>query len=170
MAEANKPAQADSELGLMHDGHLSALAVQLLADLQLDGLPLELAEHAEHCADCSERVAEFALRALEVDQSIALQAEPQLALAHASERSLPWLPLSLGIAVATLASLPALGQWPARVGHWRLFLNGLERMVQPIWVALTSSTALFAATCAAVVLCFLVLVPLRRLSAGEVNG
>ena len=112
MAEANKPEHADSDLGLMHDGHLSALAVQLL----------------------------------------------------------PWLPLSLGLLVATLASLPVLGQWAARVGHWRLFWNGLERMVQPVWAALTSPTALFVATGSALVLCLLVLVPLQRLSAGEVNG
>ena len=169
MAEANNPEPSDSELGLMHDGHLSPLALQLLADLQLDGLPPGLAEHAENCADCSERLADFALRALELDQTFALQAEPQLALVRVSERSLPWLPLCLGLLVATLASLPALGQWVARVGHWRLFWNGLERMVQPVWAALTSPTALFVATGSALVLCLLVLVPLQRLSAGEAN-
>ena len=150
--------------------------LQRFVDLETADVDPRTIAHAETCPVCSERIAEAALATLRVHELVlsaaALADEVPDAAPVAARTSAPSpaLPLLIAVLVAALASMPLATDWVSRTAHFRLLWEASVRMFEPLWAAVLSPGVHVAATAAAVVLCFIIVLPLARQSQLEVKS
>lgn len=89
---------------MIPDQHLTELEATAIADGE--AAPAPALQHVAGCASCSERVADLALRSIDVHHALVeLHATPKVV---AVRRSSATIPLVLGVLVAVAASIPLL--------------------------------------------------------------
>ncbi len=117
-------------------GHLSDAGVEAMADGQ--PVSAESGAHAEACETCSQRIADAALRAVDLHVAIrALAEQPAEAprKVEAPARIKPRSPapyIAVALLVALIATLPTLGELPARAAglaaSTKLQLGGVRQV------------------------------------------
>jgi hypothetical protein len=107
------------------DGHLDDVAVSWIADgerAEAESFAAAVA-HMESCPQCAERVADFALRSVEIDHLLRGPREAKVAAAiRVAPRAAP--AIAIGIAVAVASSIP-------------LWIGALEAVPEKLRVART---------------------------------
>ncbi len=103
--------------GWQTNGHVSDLAISLLADGEDELLSPEVREHVDDCVECLDRLTDATLMAVRLQEGLERMS------AHAAAREMvpfrfPWLAVACGVALA------ALGAWPG-ILRVRTLLDGL---------------------------------------------
>jgi hypothetical protein len=108
-----QPSRLDRDAVFDDSGHLSEMAIVLLADGQ-DLLPDEATLHLEDCDECCGKLAESALAAVVVSELLGPpvpQEEPSTAPAA------PWSVVGLAFGLALLGLVPTLARLPAVISR-----------------------------------------------------
>ncbi len=109
-------------LSFRDDGHGTDLALASLADGQDALLPGELLTHVDQCAQCTDRMTDFALASLALGRELT----PPRPRPH----PFPLLPVCAGGLVTTLPLVPALFGGPGPIAHLADRWSGLPMMLR----------------------------------------